>query len=206
MVYPFVGRPDWLMPWSKPRFVLQGKGLALLNAPTVPPERIFSVNSVQELPFIRYDQYYCDCDWERSYWKLFYQSYVFRSIISLYPRQEIPRDEISSETRRAIHREIFRSFVDKVNSAGSIPLISLFPDYEDYVDPKIRLHRVGASILTEAGIDYFDPTSCLERVKPHDRFVRQELSHYSRTGNEAIAQCLSKNVLQTVSSRRPGSQ
>jgi len=206
MVYPFIGRPHWLLPWSKPRFVFQEKGLALLNVPTVPPERIFSVNSVQELPFIRYDQYYCDCDWEQSHWKFFYQSYVFRSIISLYPRQEIPRDETSSETRRAIHREIFRSFVDKVKSAGSIPLISLFPLYEDYVDPKIRTYRVGAPILAEAGIDYFDFTSCLERVNPPDRFVRPEGGHYSRTGNEAIAQCLAKIVLGNRSSAQRRSQ
>lgn len=205
MVYPFIGRPHWLMPWSKPRFVLQGKDLSLLNVPTAPPEKIFSVNSVQELPLIRYDQYYCDCDWERSYWKLFYQSYVFRSLISLYPRLEVERDEISSETRRAIHREIFRSFVDKVKSAGSIPLISLFPGYGDYVNPKIRLHREEASILTEIGIDYVDSTSCLGRVNPLDRFVKPEGGHYSRTGNEAMAQCLSKNVLQALSSRRPGS-
>src|ERR1051325_10710262 len=205
MVYPFIGRPSWLMPWPKPRFVMQGQRLSLLNEPTTPPEQIFSVNSVRELPFLSYDQYYCDCDWERGYWKSFYHSYMFRSLISLYPRQEIPRDEISSETRRAIHREIFQSFVDKVKSSGSIPLISLFPVYEDYLDPKIRLHRVGASILTEAGIDYFDSTSCLERVNPHDRFVKSEGGHYSRTGNEATAQCLSKNVLQALASRRPGS-
>jgi hypothetical protein len=204
-VYPFIGRPHWLMPWSKPRFVLQGKDLSLLNVPTAPPERIFSVNSVQELPLIHHDHYYCDCDWERSYWNLFYQSYVFRSIISLYPRHEIPRDEISSETRRAIHREIFRSFMDKVKSAGSIPLISLFPSYVDYVNPNTRLRREEAFIMTEAGIEYVDFTSCLERINPHDRFVRPDGGHYTRTGNEAIAQCLSKNVLQALSSRRPGS-
>ncbi len=65
MVYPFIGRrlADALVQAS---FKLQEKGLALLNEPTVPPERIFSVNTVQGLPLIRYDQYYCDCDWERS--------------------------------------------------------------------------------------------------------------------------------------------
>lgn len=204
-VYPFIRAPEWLMPWSKPRFVLQGKGLTLSNVPTVLPERIFSVNSVQELPFIHYDPYYCDCDWERSYWKFFYHSYVFRSIISLYPRLEIPRDEISPETRRAIHREIFRSFVDKVKSAGSIPLIALLPENHSYKSPEARLHRGPASILTEIGIDYVNFTSCLERVNPRDRYVRPEAGHYSRTGNEAIAQCLSENVLQTLSSRRPGS-
>lgn len=205
MIYPFIGKPLWLMPWSKPRFVLQGKGLTLSNVPTVLPERIFSVNSVQELPLIRHDHYYNDRDWERSSWKPFYQSYVFRSLISLYPRYEVQRDETSSETRRAIHREIFRSFVDKVKSAGSIPLIALLPESYSYGSPEARLHREAVSILTEIGIDSVDFTSCLERVNPHDRYVRPESGHYSRTGNEAIAQCLSKNVLQTLSSRRPGS-
>ena len=93
-----------------------------------------------------------------------------------------------------------------MKSTGSIPMISLLPDYLNYVSPEARLHREAASILRGAGIDFFDPTSCLEKVNPHDRFVTPEGGHYSRTGNEAIAQCLSKNVLKTLSSRRSGSQ
>lgn len=204
MIYPFIGKPHWLMPWSKPRFVLQENGLALLNMPTVTSERIFSAASVQELPFIRHDHYYNDSDWEQSNWKLFYQSYVFRSLISLYPQYEVQRGETSSETRRAIHREIFLSFVEKVKSAGSIPLISWFPVYENFVDPSIRRHSVGASILKEAGVDYFDATSCLERVTPHDRFVRPEGGHFSQVGNEAIARCLSEIVLKSLSSQTTG--
>lgn len=200
MVYPFVGR-DWQMPWSKPRFVLQGNGLRLLNEPTIPAEGIFSVTSVRELPFIRYDQYYNDSDWERSYWKPFYHSYVFRSLISLYPRYDSPRDEISTKTMEAIHREIFRSFVDKVISTGSIALIAPFPEDDDLVSSDGRLHGRDVSILTEVGIDYVDLTSCLKKVNPYERYVRPDGGHYSRTGNGAIAQCLAKIVWETLSIR-----
>ena len=57
-VYPFINWQDWNMPFSKPRFVLNQGELRRLNVPAIPPDKMFAMRSISDLPFLQYDQGY----------------------------------------------------------------------------------------------------------------------------------------------------
>lgn len=195
MVYPFIGRPHWLTPWSKPRFVLDGPALALHNHPTLAADRIFAAPSIKTLPFIDEDIAYCTAEWDRPGWGLLNRVYLWRLAISLLPQYCEERTEISDETRQAIHQRLFQRFYERVIADDAHPIIALLPNPESYDVAGARLKDGEAQrVLKQAGVPFVDLTDCLGAVPSAERFVRPASGHYSKRGNEAVAACLHSEI------------
>ena len=205
-VYGFLTHATSDLPWAQPHFVLKDKGVEIVNLPLPPAERIFSLPSITDLPYIEYDWHFHPREWDLTRWRYFYSSYLFRFFISWYPLHEIDRPENSKETLNSVNLELFRAFVQLTSSSGSIPIVVYLPGERDYPYPR-SWDPVGLKILRDAGIEYTDLTSCLNVLHPSERFLRSGNSpHYSTKGEATIAQCVQGIVNKHLLERKKDKQ
>lgn len=200
-VYAFLGWPGSPVPWAKPHFVLKDKRIELINLPLPSSEKIFSVPSITGLPFIEYDWNYKQTEWDLANWRPFYFSYLFRLITSLYPLSEVPREATSMAAVRSINREILRSFVREVSSAGSIPIVLYLPREGDY-SASPSSDRFMLEILHDTDIEFTDLTPCLGELSASERFLKPGNDrHHSPQGAIRLAECVSGIVVPRLSGR-----
>ena len=193
-VYSFLTFPEGSTPFATPRFVVTDNQLTLLNTPLPHPEQIFSARSINDLPYITYDQAYVPSEWDRPYWMLLNRSYLFRWLESWVPRYKTPGPDVSGVAMKAISLEIFRAFTEKVRADGSIPILVYLPSWGKEEHP--GYDPVSVQIPRTAGLTYIDLTECLSKVPFADRFMPRH--HYSPKGNEAVASCLREVVTEQL--------
>ncbi len=195
-VYSFLFFPGSDSPLAKPRFHLDPDDrLIIINQPLINPDAVLSTHSIADLPFVAHDKRYVQAEWDQPAWKYFYNSVMFRLLISMYPPNERARPAVSDNMTRSINRAVLRSFVEDVSKSGGMPLVVYLPFPYDY--PPHPIYRMqGVRILEDNGFDHINLTSCLERVPASERFA--EHAHYSPSGNVAIAHCLYPLVLEKL--------
>lgn len=183
-VYPFLAHPHWDMPFSKPRFILPDGRLKQLNEPPLPPDAIFSRPSVVELPYLDRDHGYEESDWQQS---VYHASDLFRLFVSWFPGWSAEDSDFSDEALVSINAAILKAFVRAALREGTIPVAVYFPGKGDLRRPSSP-PTVVQRVLREAGMGYVDPTPCLRKVNPEDRYMPG--GHYAPAGNAAVARCL----------------
>jgi hypothetical protein len=188
MVYYAISFPSSRLPGAKPRFVLQGDRLILLNRPLPSFETVAGAGSVWDLPFVEYDHGYRRSDWIARWYRF---SYLIRFLVSWNLPWKFGRtDPLDPEAER-LGREILRSFVREVVAAGSIPLIVFFPEYQEFgqgAGSLIEGSQSGLQVLRGAGLEYHDLTPCVATVPEAERFGIGW--HFTGTASAAIAECL----------------
>jgi hypothetical protein len=200
-VYAFLLFPDGTMPFPKPRFVLAGEHLRILNTPLPEPDDLFVNTSIQELPLITYDREYNEGDWDRPPWRSLYHSYLFRFLISWHALWESPRPEVSDRAMISLNQEILRSFLQETALANSVPLLIYLPFAMDYRSPDHE--PIGLNILRSAGLPHVDLRPCL-RQEPIERYFmpRGQGTHYSPEGNRQIAGCVHEVLIPHLTHRQ----
>jgi hypothetical protein len=189
-VYSFVSFPGWPFPFAKPRFVLDGERLSLLNVPLPSPSSILAAPSITELPFIEYDPGYQAEDWR---WHVLDSSYLYRLLVSRWRTWSGPDRRRADARVIELNRAIVRAFVNEASAAGSRPLLVYFPSDRDF---RRRAEQAGweslaQTVLRGSGLPYTDLTPCLATQDPAQLFGP---GHYSSRGNAAVATCLSDTV------------
>jgi GDSL-like Lipase/Acylhydrolase family len=192
-VYGFLTFPNAAMPFPKPRFVLRGGALELLNTPLPTPDYLFAKESITQLPFIEYDQSFHPMEWQ---WRFYYHAYSVRFLLSRYPQWPVLGPHVSYDAMRSLNLELLRAFLRLAREAGSTPIVVYFPQRSDFKsdqthEAKVGLERVAAEILQSNGIPYIDMTPCVKQVSPAERYVK---IHYSPVANAAIAKCLVNSI------------
>jgi hypothetical protein len=192
-VYTFVTFPEWPFPFAKPRFVMDGDRLVLLNVPLPSPRAILAARSIRELPFVEYDPGYREEDWE---WRTLDRSYFHRFMVSQYRRWSAvhsPRERLVG-----LNLEILRAFIREAREEGSVPIVVYFPGRRELrkVAKDAGWRSVAQRALSDGDIPYTDLTPCLAALDPADRFG---LGHYSPRANAAVAGCLRGRVLALLS-------
>jgi hypothetical protein len=197
-VYFFVSFPTWEYPFAKPRFVVDGDRLTLLNTPLPSPQAILAARSIKDLPFVEYDPGYHAEDWE---WHALDRSYLHRLAVSTYRGW-------SSDTRASqakmleLNREIVRSFIRQTRTDGSIPLVLYFPTDRNFRalarDPGWQ--SPAQTMLRTSEIPHMDLTRCVGVLSPADRFPADGRNHFAPRANAAVAECLSDSVRRLLSS------
>ena len=186
---------SWLdFPFSKPRFILHDGNLKKLNVTPLTPEDLFSRKSISELPFLEYDRCYKPSHWQFSF---IHHSYLARALITLFPRWDAGRRDISDSALVSVNASILKAFVQSATSEGTIPIVAYFAQKVEFSAEAPTL-PIGKKVLREAGVAYTDLTPCLMPMNPGERFV-SKLSHYTPEGNARVAQCLLKSVHETMS-------
>ncbi len=199
-VYSFVSFPEWVYPFAKPRFILDGERLVALGAPPLAPEAIFSKRSIMELPFVEYDRGFFPAEWQ---WHFYHRSMLFRLLISAYPHRGTLSAVSSDEAMEAVNSELLRSFVQVAHAEGSVPIVIYLPSRIDLFEgpnPLGRSTEFARRALRRADVDPVDLTRCVGQVTLPHRYVA-ERPHYSRRTNAVVARCLAPIVLDRLRDR-----
>ena len=198
IVYPFFSRPDWNLPFSKPRLILQDGEVKTINIPALSGETIFIQPSVLDLPFLKYDIGYKQSDWQH---KPYHFSYLARLFVSRFPRWSLVSPAVSDEALLSLNISILRAFVRSAEQSGVIPIVVHLPQPPEVERP--ALTRIGKQVLEKAHIQYVDLMPCLLKLNPADRLVPSG-DHYSPHANAAIANCLRNAVNESIAIQKPG--
>jgi hypothetical protein len=187
-VYGFLTFPGGEIPFPKPRFIIKGQKLSLLNVPLPRPDSVFAKHSITELPFIEDDLSFQRLEWE---WRFYHYIYSIRFLLSRYPHWPLPRPTVT-DALKSVNGEIFRSFVRLARERGSTPMLVFFPSDSDTTDSRDKL-SIAIEVLRASAVPYLDMTACVSKISPSERFVTL---HYSPATNAAIARCLRDSVRQ----------
>lgn len=193
MIYYWIGFQGAAVPGAKPRFILNGDQLSLLNLPLPAPEQVYSTTRIENLPFVQSDSAYRAADWE---WHLYQYSYLLRFLVSWPFDLGASLYRLDHETQ-GVSEAILNSFVRTARAAGSFPIVVFLPEYMEF---RQSLRNVSASdllgrrVAREAGVEFVDLTSCLEEVSTDDRFTLGW--HYTSHANGAVARCLHARLTQ----------
>jgi hypothetical protein len=183
-VYSFITFPAWGFPFGKPRFVLRGEELALLNVPVPAPEALLAAPSAAALPFIGYDPGYIPEQWE---WRWGDASRLLRFVASRFPRWPAPasgHDELV-----ALNSALTLAFARQAQADGTIPIVVYFPSRSDFAGQDRSSAMAVLARLSAAGVTAVDLTGCIARLGLEAAFLPGR-PHYSAAGNAAVARCL----------------
>lgn len=197
-IYTFISFPEWGYPFAKPRFITNGDQLTTLNIPLLPPEAIFSKNSITDLPFLEYDKGYKPSDWQ---WRFYHRSYILRYLMSRYPHWRPPVPTVSDVASESVNSALLRSFLQLAAAEGSTPIVVYLPARIDLHASTESAERGGGfarDVLNATGINYTDLSTCLLELPHHERFVGG-IRHYTPAANAAVARCLRPAILSRIS-------
>lgn len=121
------------LPWSKPRFVLDGDGLRLVNAPVVPPEEVeATLAGFRASPLRPFDSCFRPRYYEDD---VRYASRLWRLLLSRreHGRRHDAMKALVGEGGEAteVTARIARLFQDEVRAAGARPVVLLLPQHDD---------------------------------------------------------------------------
>jgi hypothetical protein len=196
-IYPFLKDPGWGSPFARPRFVMEGDALTTVSEPVTPPKEIFDKRTISEVPNLELDDYYRPFEWKRGgICRLAEESYIFRFAYSLRPPSDDREDQRNTNAIQ-LGEAVIKRLVREVLGDGAIPLVVYLP-YKDEIISK-RDVALSARMLQNAGIQYFDPTSCLMAMDVSDAYMKE--SHYSAEASTHIAGCLSPLVRKMLTAQ-----
>ena len=184
-VYPFISSPHWGIPFSKPRIVLNDGGLRILNVPTVPPQTMFAMGSISDLPFLKYDYGY--------------RGTSGNGVSGTCPMQSGGCSVISGEIRGPPRKSSFASTRRFYVPSSSLQTnTTLFRSSRSFrvgtIKRLMRGEEREAQVILErlaSAVPIVDTTPCVLEVGFPDAYVRDD-PHYSPRGNAAVAKCIGK--------------
>lgn len=191
-VYGFLTFAPSYVPGPIPRYIFKDDQLKLINVPLIAPEAIYSTQTMEDLPYLRYARNYQPTEWEMPGWRLLSWSYLFRIYATFFPLWHDTRPEISERDFVAVNAALFHRLVDDIRTDGGAPLLVYFPDKNDYSAPRTGGPR-SLEILRENGLSYFSLEGCVSQVALDRRFLKQG-DHYSEEGESVVARCLTPIV------------
>jgi hypothetical protein len=196
-VYSFISFPEWGVPFSKPRFILDSGELELLNVPVINPTAILGVPAIGALPFIAFDPGYDAAAWQ---WHWYDASRLVRFLLSRFPRYPAVSAVAGPDAELAINGALLRSFVARAVTDGTVPLLVYFPSRGDFSGQDRSAKDRVLDLLRRSGVPYLDMTPCLRAVNPARAFIPGR-AHYSAEGNAAVARCLLPAVRSALERR-----
>ena len=176
--------------WSKPRFVLDGDDLELINQPAAPPAVVPDLIARDD-PLLLHDWWYEPAEWRRS--RLAF-SVVYRFARARLSRpRERPSVLLADGEPTVVTARVIEAFARDVERAGGRFFCLIIPSrrdlrYEDPVPWQPLLTR-----LREARVEVVDPTNDLREYTDLPGLFRP-LGHYALPGNEVLARFVLKAI------------
>ncbi len=200
--------PDTGLVFSKPRFVLEGDGLRLVNVPALPPDRILEVladfESWELAPyeFFHRPENYVDSPWYASRLLAFASSGLGTRFSQR--RTDVDFFAEGSESREIVERLVAR-FEREATAAGSHFVILHIPTGKHIKRLRAGRPLVYQSLFDElvARYDVVDPGAALVRAAEEhgmDPLFAPDSSHFSGVANRAIGEVLAAALQERVRS------
>ncbi|MBY0401391.1 SGNH/GDSL hydrolase family protein [Myxococcota bacterium] len=172
--------------WSKPRFILAGDGIELVNRPTALPTDVPEMIASGH-PLLALDWWYDPAEWRRDpmSWSVAYRFVRGR----LWRPRERPGFYAADGEPVRVTARIVEAFARDVEAAGGRFICLVIPSRPDlgYSDPGPWQPLI--DLILQAGIEIVDPTLDLQaHVDSPELFA--PLGHYARLGNEILARAV----------------
>ena len=185
-VYPFVTFPEWGLPFTKPRYVMDKGELKLLADPLESPQQLFSAPSIADLPFIAHDSGWDPDEWEHHPYDA---SYAVRFLRSRFRRWPALTGNPNGAEMEQLNAALISRFIRMTMADGTVPLVVYLPARADFSEGGSVYRDATLRTLNRAGVEYIDLKACVAAVGVSDAFVPGR-PHYSPAGNAAVARCL----------------
>jgi hypothetical protein len=185
-VYPFLSFPEWGLPFTKPRYVLDKGKLRLLTDRLESPARLFSTGSIADLPFVGHDIGWNPDEWTHHSYDA---SYAVRFLRSRFRRWPAASGDPNRGDIEQLNGAIISKFINMSKADGAVPILIHLPSRVDFSDGNSMYRDTTLRTLTRAGLKYIDLKGCVEAVGVNEAFVPGR-PHYSPAGNAAVARCL----------------
>ncbi len=180
------------IPFSKPRFVLEGEELRLVNSPTLPLEELVpTLEDFQHSPLREYELFYAEDDYAEHWWlQSELLSVVSKELRGLGKKPIACRDIDQQPAKLTI--AIVAAFAAEASASGARFHVAHLPS-------KIDLRTYGATgrFCYDDLLRYFDAHYPLIRVESYftdpdvDRYFA---GHYSAEGNELVATAVAERL------------
>ncbi len=169
--------------WSKPRFVLAGDGLALINQPAVPPDEVPD-RIAQGDPLLAQDWWYEPAEWAPD---RFSASVAWRfARARLFRPRERPSIHSADAEPTVVTARILEAFARDVEQAGGRFLCLVIPSEPDLRHGDPVPWQPLLTRLRRAGVEIVDPTNALRALAGTPGLFRP-FGHYAEAGNAVLA-------------------
>lgn len=181
------------VPLSKPRFVVRGDALELLNVPALPPDELLPVlEAMPQHPLFAYEGFYAP--WYQRHWWLGSRLAAVAATVTI--GRAAAEFRLDPESRELARRLVTR-FASEVASDGAAFVVVHLPRRED-----LEARRAGRSVWYDAllrddlaPLGVADPTSAVATVDPTLFAPR---GHYSPALNAIVGAALTEPVLRAA--------
>jgi hypothetical protein len=191
------------LPFSKPRFVLEGAELRLINSPAPPTRELADiVRNITRWPLVPYESAYDPADYAVRPWQ---RSRLARLAVHRI-RDRLESDPLLRSDRRALARRIIDEFRDDVQRRGADFMVVSVPRRK-YLRDRLKTGVLpGAEFLRELSADFlFVPTEeALYAARDDDSFrsLFMPHGHFSHAGNAIVAAQVAQAVRDWIAQRR----
>jgi hypothetical protein len=184
--------------WSKPRFILAGDGIRVINQPTATPEQVPDMIANDD-PLLQQDWWYDPEEWRRDplSWSVIYR-FARARLWQLPKRVSYYRHD--SEPTLVTARLVIE-FARQAKASGSRFICLIIPGqphlrYTDPVPWQPLLDR-----MTKADVEIVDPTSELRQLVDTPNLFAPR-GHYARPGNQVLASAIVSAIAPNQSAAR----
>jgi len=190
-------QPNTGLPFSKPRFILNGDGLQLINSPSLPPEKVPEILGDPGHWDLARHEYFLGSD---NYQKKLYLRSKFLALLRelISPVESDPYFYDRKNEPAVLAIRILRAFKEEVERQGGRFLIVQIPTIHDLVTLKLGGTPAWSHLLTAIEAEN---TLVQTRDRLMERAGWMSLSslfmpggHYSASGNEVIAEALAQRL------------
>jgi len=201
LIWPMYGRAH--LPFSKPRFLLNGEHLELVNVPTVPPEKLPELmGSLENWHLAKYEHFFTPEDykvrpWHTSKFLCLAAEILFEGVYAAERKNRFFYDLSQEPARLTV--QIIREFKRSVDNYKRKFLIVHLPTRYHLDELLIGEKLIYSNLLTRIAEmnPVVDPAIDLLREAKQSSvqtvFVRG--GHYTGRGNEIVAGVIAKEIL-----------
>jgi lysophospholipase L1-like esterase len=186
------------IPFTKPRFALDGDELELVNSPTIPPEQIpDTIAHFAGSPLAEYDFFFDEADFTDHWWLESRLFALFFDMLSPDPTRASQFYDLNSEPTR-LTLAVIQAFETDVEASGAQFMIVTLPSLED-----LRRVKAGRPLTYAEFLDHLDANykvvhteGSFEGDRLRDYF--EPSTHYSIAGNRVIADAVADELHDQV--------
>jgi hypothetical protein len=193
------------LPWSKPRFVLEGPGLRLLNVPTLPGEEVIAIlESRRGSPLLDHDR----CFWPGLFEHRWIRVLRLGQVLDSKREHRARYEHLQALVREGgegilVGARILARFSDGARSRGTRPILLALPEPGDLGAYRSGLAPRLAPLFEECerlGLRIVDVAPELVAAlgtgeEPAVHFVRG-VGHPNGRMNAIVARCLAREILK----------
>lgn len=189
------------LPFAKPRFILTGQGISLINVPVLPPSRLVdTLRNFDDWELRPHEYFYDPVDFQTSWWQ---GSKLLATVVDLKAgRQDnwllkrIIFQEKSEEQQ--VGWAVVQAFQQEVAAVGARFMIVHLPSH-----PEMELHAGLGRWTYQTFLDALDeqydvvhPEAALIRAANDGGFGEIFAGHYNKKGNRIIAEAMFSHITE----------